>query len=110
MLTISGSTLAGSNSSQGMSSRLQRWRMAESPGSDDLLDGWSANRRTTGIWVEARRIATRSAGPAAAVLFRESRSEEHTSELQSLMRISYAVLCSKKQNSLTQTPYTKNHQ
>src|SRR3546814_1909273 len=27
-----------------------------------------------------------------------SRSEEHTSELQSLMRISYAVLCLKKKN------------
>src|SRR3546814_5394385 len=26
------------------------------------------------------------------------RSEEHTSELQSLMRISYAVFCSKKKN------------
>src|SRR3546814_9790225 len=29
--------------------------------------------------------------------FRRERSEEHTSELQSLMRISYAVLCLKKQ-------------
>src|SRR3546814_4359037 len=28
--------------------------------------------------------------------FREDRSEEHTSELQSLMRISYAVFCLKK--------------
>src|SRR3546814_4187587 len=28
-------------------------------------------------------------------LLREQRSEEHTSELQSLMRISYAVLCLK---------------
>src|SRR3546814_8413599 len=28
------------------------------------------------------------------------RSEEHTSELQSLMRISYAVLCLKKKNTL----------
>src|SRR3546814_9690950 len=28
----------------------------------------------------------------------EGRSEEHTSELQSLMRISYAVFCLKKQN------------
>src|SRR3546814_4854565 len=27
---------------------------------------------------------------------RQDRSEEHTSELQSLMRISYAVFCSKK--------------
>src|SRR3546814_10597804 len=29
------------------------------------------------------------------------RSEEHTSELQSLMRISYAVLCLKKKKQLT---------
>src|SRR3546814_3314577 len=31
------------------------------------------------------------------------RSEEHTSELQSLMRISYAVFCLKKKKSITQT-------
>src|SRR3546814_3385375 len=31
---------------------------------------------------------------------REARSEEHTSELQSLMRISYAVFCLKKQIEL----------
>src|SRR3546814_2702667 len=30
-----------------------------------------------------------------------SRSEEHTSELQSLMRISYAVFCLKKKNTNT---------
>src|SRR3546814_4141736 len=30
---------------------------------------------------------------------RESRSEEHTSELQSLMRISYAVFCLKKKKN-----------
>src|SRR3546814_4385480 len=30
-----------------------------------------------------------------------SRSEEHTSELQSLMRISYAVFCLKKKNIVT---------
>src|SRR3546814_596199 len=30
----------------------------------------------------------------------DPRSEEHTSELQSLMRISYAVFCLKKQNKL----------
>src|SRR3546814_1796627 len=32
---------------------------------------------------------------------REGRSEEHTSELQSLMRISYAVFCLKKKNKKT---------
>src|SRR3546814_10293790 len=31
--------------------------------------------------------------------FRPCRSEEHTSELQSLMRISYAVFCLKKKNT-----------
>src|SRR3546814_1966448 len=32
-----------------------------------------------------------------------NRSEEHTSELQSLMRISYAVFCLKKKNDETKT-------
>src|SRR3546814_2206064 len=35
---------------------------------------------------------------AANVAKRTLRSEEHTSELQSLMRISYAVFCLKKKN------------
>src|SRR3546814_10004338 len=33
----------------------------------------------------------------------ETRSEEHTSELQSLMRISYAVFCLKKKNRMDYT-------
>src|SRR3546814_10419076 len=38
----------------------------------------------------------------------DPRSEEHTSELQSLMRISYAVFClKKKQKHLTYSPITK---
>src|SRR3546814_1070305 len=39
------------------------------------------------------------------------RSEEHTSELQSLMRISYAVFCLKKKKTKTKnTQTTKNQQ
>src|SRR3546814_10267103 len=34
---------------------------------------------------------------------RQRRSEEHTSELQSLMRISYAVFCLKKKKQITHT-------
>src|SRR3546814_2203173 len=46
------------------------------------------------------RLPTRRRGAAA-------RSEEHTSELQSLMRISYAVFCLKKKKSPhTFLPYT----
>src|SRR3546814_6621275 len=37
-----------------------------------------------------------------------SRSEEHTSELQSLMRISYAVFCLKKKNVQTNHQHIKN--
>src|SRR3546814_2300556 len=37
--------------------------------------------------------------PGQAVLIRNARSEEHTSELQSLMRNSYAVFCLKKKNN-----------
>src|SRR3546814_2883410 len=44
------------------------------------------------------RGASRLAPP-----FASRRSEEHTSELQSLMRISYAVLCLKKKNNINNT-------
>src|SRR3546814_5561767 len=37
------------------------------------------------------------------------RSEEHTSELQSLMRISYAVFCSKKKNETNNTEKLRTH-
>src|SRR3546814_2386092 len=55
-------------------------------------------------------------GPVSAVLDlkwtrseRRYRSEEHTSELQSLMRISYAVFCLKKKNNQRQS-ITQTHQ
>src|SRR3546814_1874861 len=38
------------------------------------------------------------------------RSEEHTSELQSLMRISYAVFCLKKKKTNTQKHSTNKYQ
>src|SRR3546814_10469951 len=37
------------------------------------------------------------------------RSEEHTSELQSLMRISYAVFCLKKTNTTQHIQHTKKN-
>src|SRR3546814_10137449 len=36
----------------------------------------------------------------------ETRSEEHTSELQSLMRISYAVFCLKNKQNIINNPVT----
>src|SRR3546814_1223031 len=49
------------------------------------------------------KVSTLTAMPVAKGLFHkaiiQSRSEEHTSELQSLMRISYAVFCLKKKKN-----------
>src|SRR3546814_10404539 len=52
-----------------------------------------------GIEPRARveRIACRLRHPRA--MLKATRSEEHTSELQSLMRISYAVFCLKKKKT-----------
>src|SRR3546814_7595098 len=46
-----------------------------------------------------QRIATVTSAGAAAEGAAAARSEEHTSELQSLMRISYAVFCLKKKKN-----------
>src|SRR3546814_3934909 len=51
-------------------------------------DGWSAGISGGRL----KRAASCASAPKAI------RSEEHTSELQSLMRISYAVFCLKKKN------------
>src|SRR3546814_7394653 len=53
-----------------------------------------------------KRIFARQLGQRIDLRFGcdQSRSEEHTSELQSLMRISYAVLCLKKKNTKHHNP------
>src|SRR3546814_1434613 len=59
--------------------------------------GW--RRATTRRWCArraGRRDRTRPSAARACGRGAPSRSEEHTSELQSLMRISYAVFCLKK--------------
>src|SRR3546814_8199370 len=47
-----------------------------------------------------RRFGGHGSGPSRGGIAWVSRSEEHTSELQSLMRISYAVFCLKKQTQI----------
>src|SRR3546814_7361843 len=50
-----------------------------------------------------RQIVPRLAPPE--INMSPSRSEEHTSELQSLMRISYAVFCLKKKKNIQHSKY-----
>src|SRR3546814_8642299 len=60
-------------------------------------------------------IASRSTDPIDSVVVSITqvhggdRSEEHTSELQSLMRISYAVFCLKKKTSKHNTETHRKH-
>src|SRR3546814_960851 len=51
-----------------------------------------------------RDTARGNFGRGAALLGARGRSEEHTSELQSLMRISYAVFCLQTKTYTTQDP------
>src|SRR3546814_8158000 len=57
------------------------------------------------IWTEKMRAAGEPPAPllktGSSLPCQRMRSEEHTSELQSLMRISYAVFCLKKKTTNT---------
>src|SRR3546814_1009755 len=80
----------------------------------------AGGRRRPGLVVGRRDVChvadqlRRGACPGRArspVLVRPDRSEEHTSELQSLMRISYAVFCLQKNKTeqiIHETHYTHN--
>src|SRR3546814_4680303 len=65
----------------------------------DDVDGWLRLARARDVLGD--HDAAREALQQAVT--RQPRSEEHTSELQSLMRISYAVFCLKNKNKQTRT-------
>src|SRR3546814_10480143 len=68
-------------------------------------------RRSNGGPGRIGRVEHPPEGEARSGDNRGNRSEEHTSELQSLMRISYAVFClkKKKQNNTADTATVKTH-
>src|SRR3546814_7307152 len=55
-----------------------------------------ADTPEAGIALELNKLETVKNACRAYLVVQNRRSEEHTSELQSLMRISYAVFCLKK--------------
>src|SRR3546814_1026639 len=69
----------------------QRQQQDHERGHADAQPQPLARRRRRGLAVDAQFLE-------------EFRSEEHTSELQSLMRISYAVFCLEKQQETTKAP------
>src|SRR3546814_5280063 len=64
---------------------------------------WICRRRATSF--SDRNIRNGRRGQAPNHSGAHSRSEEHTSELQSLMRISYAVFCLKKKKKKNKANY-----
>src|SRR3546814_4807467 len=54
-----------------------------------------------------RNAGTSTTSASAEQIRPRARSEEHTSELQSLMRISYAVFCLKKKNNTSVTSHSQ---
>src|SRR3546814_6052127 len=68
----------------------------------DVLERHGDARRVTGEQGQDHLVAI-----GLAKMIHLGRSEEHTSELQSLMRISYAVFCLKKKKKIKH--YTKMH-
>src|SRR3546814_8147966 len=71
--------------------------------------GHAGLRRKARCGVRGGAAGQRRAGEFRGLLAaRPDRSEEHTSELQSLMRISYAVFCLKKKKIKNEVRSSKN--
>src|SRR3546814_4580045 len=71
---------------------------------------WGAVGAVFGSWQSERAKVYRRINDISDAWGTAVRSEEHTSELQSLMRIPYAVFCSKKKRSSANTLTTNKHQ
>src|SRR3546814_6311260 len=68
----------------------------------------AAQMAAEGVHFSAQLQSDEAREAMTAFFEKRPRSEEHTSELQSLMRISYAVFCLKKKNRNTTTKTQHN--
>src|SRR3546814_3039136 len=98
---------AGGSRSRGVPSRRAAGPAARRPvplpGGRPLGEAQGHGRAGLGLRRRVRRGRRGRAGAGrSACAAAGTRSEEHTSELQSLMRISYAVFCLKKKNNKKQ--------
>src|SRR3546814_4723932 len=72
---------------------------------DFLILHYVANDADAALW---QRVTTMTVPDTLAGKIDRFRSEEHTSELQSLMSISYAVFCLKKKKTNLHSSITKD--
>src|SRR3546814_9275577 len=83
-------------------------RLARVPGVTLLNDSFF-NEFTLILSKDAREVVRNLADKGVLGGVSLGRSEEHTSELQSLMRLSYAVFCLKHKNTNTTTTSTTSN-
>src|SRR3546814_493894 len=92
---LSPPRMGSGHTNTGLSTQSEEWPSAW------LVDEPS-KPQTGGSWPSSRILVlerSRGVGLVPSIqMYSALRSEEHTSELQSLMRISYAVFCLKKKN------------
>src|SRR3546814_3690917 len=89
---VAGAASAASFCLGPQGSRLKPLLQGRKPGS-------RAQAAVIDVFTQSRPLALAAYRARSAISRAASRSEEHTSELQSLMRISYAVFCLKKKKS-----------
>src|SRR3546814_5086458 len=93
--------------------RIRQWRLGERrPEHVDRLAEQCRRPELDRAWRGVLGGDRRCDGPGLRLVCKcGQRSEEHTSELQSLMRISYAVFCLKKKTTKTTSKniYTTNN-
>src|SRR3546814_5390211 len=77
----------------------------DNPWSKPVVDAQDGGKRHINCFVPGGPSRTDVETAAREYQREYGRSEEHTSELQSLMRISYAVFCLNKQKHTTNTIY-----
>src|SRR3546814_9209158 len=88
---------------------IERWdqeRMARSVDSQIILTHTNDEVRELNQMARGKMRTAGALGADATI--KAARSEEHTSELQSLMRISYAVFCLKKKTQHHHTTATSH--
>src|SRR3546814_1386581 len=79
--------------------RLRHVAAAKDQDADAFVRGTEGLRRLADLQADERRLERCGQRAHFDIVARHDRSEEHTSELQSLMRISYAVFCLKKKKT-----------
>src|SRR3546814_9526602 len=86
---------------------VERFRSIIDPDKLLSLSFWRDEEAVAAWRNQERHRATQAAGRGGIFAdYRLRRSEEHTSEPQSLMRLSYAVFCLKNKNYKTIIPHT----